>query len=235
MIPQQIALRKFSSKQKALNSARFFKTGPGQYGEGDIFIGVTTPESRSIAKQFLHSTFKELSILLRSKIHEDRSLALTILVDQYKRKKDLTEKKKIVQFLLKEHKAINNWDLVDSCAPKVIGDYCCLIEDNSIIERLSQSKHHWHKRIAMVSTLAHIRRGDTDLAFTFAKLYFTEKEDLMHKAAGWMLREAGKKNIKALKKFLNLYSSKMPRTMLRYSIEKFPEAERKKILIRSKT
>lgn len=234
MIPQQIELRKFATNNKAKSSAYFFKTGPGQYGEGDLFIGVTVPENRLVAKKFLHSTSKELSHLLKSKIHEDRLLGLLILTEQYKLEKEIKAKKKIVDFMLKERKAINNWDLVDGIAASVVGDYYYRTADLSVLTKLAKSKHHWDKRIAMVSTLAFIRQGDTELAFKFAKLFLDEQEDLMHKAAGWMLREAGKKNLQGLKKFIDLHGSKMPRTMLRYSIEKFSETERKKILVRSR-
>lgn len=234
MIPQQIELRKLATPAKAKASAWFFKTGPGQYGEGDLFIGVTVPENRNVAKKFLNSSAKELKILLQSKIHEDRLLGLMILTEQYQKEKDLKQKKLIVNFMLKHKAGINNWDLVDGVAYKVIGDYFYRTENLSVLLKLAKSKRHWDKRMAMVSTLAFIKQGDTQLTFSFAKSFLQEKEDLMHKAAGWMLREAGKKDTNALKKFINEHGAKMPRTMLRYAIEKFTESERKKILLRSR-
>lgn len=234
MLQQQRELRKLATPEKAKASAWFFKTGPGQYGEGDVFIGVTVPENRNVARKFLNSSQKDLSTLLKSKIHEDRLLALMILCEQYTKLKLVPERKKLVQFYLKSRAGINNWDLVDTAAYKIVGDYCALIDDDKILRKLAKSKRHWDKRIAMVSTLAYIRQGKTQLAFDFAKLFLEEKEDLMHKAAGWMLREAGKKDLPGLKKFITDNGRKMPRTMLRYSIEKFTESERKKILERSR-
>jgi len=234
LLPQQIDLRKKAKTEKKDLFMNFFKTGPGQYGEGDIFIGVTVPDMRSVAKIYSQSSLKEIDILLQSEIHEDRLLGLTILVIQYEKTKDLSMKKKIVQFYLKKTKRINNWDLVDLSAYKILGDYCFLTNNYATLDKLSKSKWHWDRRISIVSTLRPIQRKKTDITFKMAPRFLTETEDLMHKATGWMLREAGKRNLPELKKFITRYGHKMPRTMLRYAIEKFPETERKKILIATK-
>ncbi|MFN3698000.1 MAG: DNA alkylation repair protein [Pseudobdellovibrio sp.] len=234
LIPQQIELRKKAKNEKKDLFQNFFKTGPGQYGEGDIFIGVTVPDMRVIAKKYADTNIKDIDILLQSEIHEDRLLGLTILVIQYEKTKDLSQKKKIVQFYLKKTKRINNWDLVDLSAYKILGDYCFLTNNYSTLVKLSKSKWHWDRRISIVSTLRPIQRKKTDVTFKMAPKFLTETEDLMHKATGWMLREAGKKNFLELKKFITRFGKKMPRTMLRYAIEKFPENERKRILIETR-
>jgi len=234
LIPQQIELRKKAKNEKKDLFQNFFKTGPGQYGEGDIFIGVTVPDMRVIAKKYADTNIKDIDILLQSEIHEDRLLGLTILVIQYEKTKDLSQKKKIVQFYLKKTKRINNWDLVDLSAYKILGDYCFLTNNYSTLVKLSKSKWHWDRRISIVSTLRPIQRKKTDVTFNMAPKFLTETEDLMHKATGWMLREAGKKNFLELKKFITRFGKKMPRTMLRYAIEKFPENERKRILIETR-
>ena len=230
LIPQQIELRKKAKNEKKDLFQNFFKTGPGQYGEGDIFIGVTVPDMRVIAKKYADTNIKDIDILLQSEIHEDRLLGLTILVIQYEKTKDLSQKKKIVQFYLKKTKRINNWDLVDLSAYKILGDYCFLTNNYSTLVKLSKSKWHWDRRISIVSTLRPIQRKKTDVTFKMAPKFLTETEDIMHEATGWMLREAGKKNFLELKKFITRFGKKMPRTMLRYAIEKFPENERKRIL-----
>jgi len=234
LIPQQIELRKKAKNEKKDLFQNFFKTGPGQYGEGDIFIGVTVPDMRVIAKKYADTNIKDIDILLQSEIHEDRLLGLTILVIQYEKTKDLSQKKKIVQFYLKKTKRINNWDLVDLSAYKILGDYCFLTNNYSTLVKLSKSKWHWDRRISIVSTLRPIQRKKTDVTFKMAPKFLTETEDLMHKATGWMLREAGQKNFLELKKFITRFGKKMPRTMLRYAIEKFPENERKRILIETR-
>lgn len=234
LLPQQTDLRKKAKTEKKDLFLNFFKTGPGQYGEGDIFIGVTVPDMRTVAKKYSDSNIKEIDILLQSEIHEDRLLGLTILVIQYEKTKDLSQKKKLVQFYLRKTKRINNWDLVDLSAYKILGDYCFLTDNYSILDKLSKSKWHWDRRISIVSTLRPIQRKKTDITFTMAPKFLTETEDLMHKATGWMLREAGKRNLPELKKFISRYGKQMPRTMLRYAIEKFPEIERKRILLETR-
>lgn len=230
----QIALRKVANPKRVDALKYFFKTGAGEYGEGDEFIGVTVPANRHVALKFLDIIDKDLSQLLQSPIHEDRALALHILVEKYRRTKDLKGRKTLVNFYLKHRKFVNNWDLVDMSCYKILGHYCHLIKDRSLLIKLSNSKVHWDRRIAMVGTLALIREHDLDLTFNLAEKFLTEREDLMHKASGWMLREAGKKDIKKLLEFIEVHGKKMPRTMLRYSIEKLKPAHRKKILEKTK-
>lgn len=226
----QIALRKYARPHRVAALKYFFKTGPGQYGYGDEFIGISVPDNRKVASQFIGASATELSQLLHSPIHEDRILALHILTEKMRKTKELKEKKKIVSFYLKHKKFVNNWDLVDTSAHKLVGQYCHLTEDTSLLEKLSQSKIHWDKRIAMVGTFALIRHANLDLTFKLAQKFLSEKEDLMHKACGWMLREAGKKDQKRLLKFIDNHGKKMPRTMLRYAIEKLTPAHRQRIL-----
>lgn len=230
----QKALRKIAKPHRVEALKYFFKTGPGQYGEGDQFIGISVPENRKVAQQFLDATTAEVSQLFKSPIHEDRLLALHILTEKYKKTKDLKIKKQIVGVYLKHKKHVNNWDLVDTSAAKILGDYCYLTKNHSYLIKLSKSKHHWDKRISIVGTYALIRNGQLDLTFTFAKQFLFESEDLMHKATGWMLREAGKKDIKKLLSFIDSHGHNMPRTMLRYSIEKLTPEHRKKILLNTK-
>lgn len=173
-------------------------------------------------------------MLLKSKYHEERALGLKILVEIYKKHKLIKDKEKIVKFYLSNTKSINNWDLVDMSAYKIIGDFCFITNNTSIIKKLSKSSIHWEKRIAIVSTYILIKNKKVKLTFELSKLFLKEKEDLMHKACGWMLREAGKIDISSLKKFIKTYGKLMPRTMLRYSIEKFPESERPVILSSTK-
>ena len=230
----QVALRKLAKPDRVSALKYFYKTGPGQYGEGDEFIGISVPDNRSVAMKFLDASATELSQLFKSPIHEDRAMALHILVENYRSTKELKTKKAIVQFYLKHKKFVNNWDLVDMSAHKIVGHFCHLINNHTLLKKLSRSNVHWDKRIAMVSTFALIRNHEVDLTFAFAKIYLNETEDLMHKAAGWMLREAGKKNLKKLLAFIQVHGKKMPRTMLRYSIEKLKPDHRKKILLETK-
>lgn len=227
-------IKKYSSPQKAQGSLRFFKCGPGQYGEGDKFLGLTNPECRLIAKKYANLTFAELKTLLSSPFHEVRGIALLILVFEYKRTKDFGTKKKIVKFYLANKKAINNWDLVDLTVYNILGDYCFHTSELQILNKLLTSKRHWDRRMAMVSTYYFIKKNNPQIAFDFALTLIEDKEDLMHKACGWMLREAGKKDIKRLEKFIELHGPRMPRTMLRYAIERFPEQKRKAILLKTK-
>jgi len=226
----QKILRKLGSPKKALGSARFFKTGPGQYGEGDIFIGVTSPEAWRVAREFPDCSAADLRRLLASPVHEDRMVALMILCEQYARTESAREHKNILRLYLASRRGVNNWDLVDSSAHRIIGDYCLQNGDAKLMRKLARSKRHWDRRMAMVATLAFIRAEKLDLTFEFARLFLDESEDLMHKATGWMLREAGKRDLARLRRFIAQNGRRMPRTMLRYSIEKLSPAERKKIL-----
>ena len=210
------------SKKKGEILSRFFKTGKGQYGEGDIFWGLTVPVSRKIAVKYKNISRKEISSLLKNKIHEVRLIALFILVSQYQ-KSTFEEKKEIVDFYLKNTKYINNWDLVDLSAYHILGDYILHKKDKKILLKLAKSKNLWEQRISMVATFALIRKGETEWTFKIAKIFLKHEHDLIHKATGWMLRELGKRDEKALRNFLDNNISKMPRTMFRYAIEKFPE------------
>lgn len=227
-------LKKLASPQRASGAMSFFKTGVGQYGEGDIFIGVSTPQIKTLSLKFFELDFKELAKLINHPIHEARSLGLAILVLQYQKSKSLVGKKKIVSFYLKNKSGINNWDLVDMSAYKILGDYFFHTKNKSILKKLLKSNRHWDRRIAMVSTFAFIRNHQPAIAFEFAGKLLSDKEDLMHKASGWMLREAGKRDLKTLRAFIKNKGTKMPRTMLRYAIEKFSESERKQILLSTK-
>lgn len=223
-------LQKWANPQKAQHSMRFFKTGPGQYGEGDRFIGVTVPEQRAVAKKFKDLDLMDLQKLLRSDIHELRLTALIILVDQYK-KADTSLQKRIYAFYLKNTKYINNWDLVDSSAPGIVGAYVYEYPDAlPVLYTFVQSRLLWERRIAMLATFAFIKAGELDIVFEIAELLRNDTEDLMHKAVGWMLREAGKRDENRLKSFLDTHAAYMPRTMLRYAIERFDPAQRAKYL-----
>ncbi len=216
------------NKKQAEILQRFFKTGKGEYGEGDIFMGIKVPVQRSVCKRY-DLELKDIQKLLNSKIHEHRLCGLFCLINKYK--KDESLKKKIFNFYLKNAQRVNNWDLVDLSAPNILGDYLLNQKDKRILYLLARSKNLWEKRIAMVSTYTFIKNNKFGEGFEIAEILLKDEHDLIHKAVGWMLREIGKRDIKALESFLKKYYKEMPRTMLRYSIEKFPELKRKKILI----
>lgn len=207
---------------------RFFKTGKGEYGEGDVFYGIKVPVVRRIAKIFRDLSFDDLKVLLSSEVHEERLVAGLILVEQFS-KGDEKLKKKIFRFYLNNRKAINNWDLVDLTAPKIVGSYL-LDKDKKILYDLASSENIWERRIAILSTFTFIKQNHFDETLRIALMLIDDKHDLIHKAVGWMLREIGKIDIKAERAFLLKYYKKMPRTMLRYSIEKFPEKIRQQFL-----
>ncbi|MAG17906.1 MAG: DNA alkylation repair protein [Candidatus Diapherotrites archaeon] len=218
-------LKKVSTKERAKSNAWFFKTGKGEYGEGDLFLGVTVPDIRTVAKKFLYLSLTELKPPLKSKFHEERLAALLVLVECFK-KADEKEKKKIFNFYLSNTKHVNNWDLVDLSAHKIVGEYL-LDKDRTLLYKLVKSKSLWERRISVISTFAFIDGNDLEDTFKLSELLLHDKHDLIHKAVGWALREAGKKDKQKLVKFLKKHKSEMPRTMLRYSIEKFSENERK--------
>ncbi len=218
------------NKDKGAFLTRFFKTGKGEYGYGDIFYGLTVPTSRKIASKYIDIDLKDLGNLIQNKVHEIRLIALVILNIKYKKSKDEKEREQFVKFYLKNLEYINNWDLVDVSSYNILGAYLKDKDDRSILIKLSKSKKLWSERIAIISTFAFIRNNDLDLIFHFGEYFLNHKHDLIHKALGWMLREAGKRNEKRLKAFLEKNKSKMPRTMLRYAIEKFAEKERKYFL-----
>jgi len=221
-------LRKYASKEKAEILQSFFKTGPGEYGEGDIFIGVTVPNTRKVAKAFLNLSRVEIRKLLASQIHEERLLALLILVAQYEASNRAC-KEKLYKFYIRNTKYINNWDLVDLTAPKIVGNYL-FEKDRSILYEYARSRDLWKRRIAIVCTYFFIRKNDFRDTLALARLLMSDSHDLIHKAVGWMLREVGKGDSTVLEKFLARNYQKMPRTMLRYAIEKFPEKKRQAYL-----
>ena len=230
-------LKKKGSAKKAKASAWFFKTKKGEYGYGDVFYGVTVPEEWRVARKYCDVPLAELQKLFNHKVHECRLTALFILVDQYKRAGNL-EKKKIVSFYLKNTKRINNWDLVDSSAPYILGDYLInhsLAGGKKILYKLAKSKNMWERRIAIIASGAFIQISEFTHVLAISEILLNDKEDLLHKACGWMLREVGKKDIRVLEKFLSQNTSIMPRTMLRYAIEKFPEQKRRRYMALGKT
>ena len=224
-------LQKLENSQKAKILSRFFKTGKGEYGEGDIFLGITVPQTRAIAKKYTHLNLKDLEKLLSSKIHEYRLIALLILIENYK-KASIENKNLIFNFYIKNTKFINNWDLVDLSAPHIVGNFL-LDKDKSILYNLAKSSNLWEKRMAIISTFAFIRLYKFKHTLKISEVLMKDNHDLIHKAVGWMLREVGKRNKEVEERFLNQYYKKMPRTMLRYAIEKFDNNKRKKYLERN--
>ena len=208
---------------------KFFKTGKGEYAEGDVFLGVTVPQARTVAKAFSRLSLDVIAELLESPYHEVRLVALLVLTTQFE-KGDVAVKKKIVSFYLSHLKGVNNWDLVDLSAYKILGAWL-LDKDRAPLFTLAKSTNLWKQRIAMVATYAFIRNGDFGETFLIAQMMLTHPHDLMHKATGWMLREVGKRDPDALRGFLTKNVQQMPRTALRYAIEKFPESERKRWLV----
>ena len=203
----------------------FFKTGPGHYAEHDKFLGITIPNLRKIAKSNQNLAHEDIQKLIKSPYNEERLMALFILVEQYKLG-DEAVKSRIYQFYLSQLNQVNNWNLVDASAPFIMGAY--LYQKNKeLLITLAQSEVLWERRIAIVSTLYFIRHNDLEWTFKIAQFLLHDKHDLIHKAVGWMLREAGKKDQNQLIDFLEQYATQMPRTMLRYSIERFPEQQRK--------
>ena len=224
-------IRKLASPARAKSNAWFFKSGPGQYGEGDEFIGLSVPACRTIVKQFSHISLPQVQMLLNSPIHEKRLIALLILVAAYKaaeKKEDEETKKRIFNFYLENARRgrINNWDLVDSSAHIIVGGYLA-DKERSLLARLARSKNLWERRIAIVGSGQFIRNHDFKDTLALADLLLEDTHDLIHKATGWMLREVGKRDKKALERFLDEHAHHMPRTMLRYAIEKFDEEKKK--------
>jgi len=245
-------LKKMAKPKKALFLQRFFKTGKGEYGEGDVFWGVMVPAQRKVVKKyFKEASLKDVQRLLKSKIHEQRLVGVLVLVAKFSfpichprrprrlggqsgdpidlrdpRFREDDNKKQIFNFYLKNTKNINNWDLVDLSAPNIVGQYL-LDKDKKILSQLARSHNLWERRIAIIATAAFIRNNQFEETIKIAKVLLKDKHDLIHKAAGWMLRETGKRDQKQLLKFLDLHKKEMPRMMLRYAIEKIPEIKRK--------
>ena len=224
----QAKLRAVAHEDVAKIALRFFKTGPGEYGEGDQFIGVRAPDLRQLAKELKATPIDEAFELLQAPIHEERSLALLILVHAFS-KGDAATKQKIYEAYLRHTDFINNWDLVDASAPHIVGAYL-FDKSRQSLYKLAQSNSLWERRIAMIATQHFIRQKDFADALQIAKLLLHDNHDLIQKAVGWMLREIGDRELAAAEAFLQVHYKTMPRTMLRYAIEKFPEAKRQAYL-----
>jgi 3-methyladenine DNA glycosylase AlkD len=211
-------------KEKAKTLQRFFKTGPGEYGEGDIFLGVMVPQLRKLSKEYGELDLGEVEALLKSSVHEERLLALLILIRKYMRG-DEAEKKKIYGLYLKSTRWINNWDLVDLSAPNIVGDFL-MNRNRKPLYRLAQSSVLWERRVAILATFQFIKSHQFDDTLRIGEILISDQEDLIHKAVGWMLREVGKRDPAAEESFLRAQYRQMPRIMLRYAIERFPAAKR---------
>ena len=221
-------LAALGSPSSAAGAARFFKSGVGEYGEGDKFLGITVPALRNAALRYRALPLPDLALLLASEIHEHRLAALEILVAQYETAAD-PDRKKIVEFYLANTRGINNWDLVDASAPYILGEHL-RTRSRRVLLRLAKSKSIWERRIAIVATLMLIRHGETADTFRIAEKLLSDPHDLIHKAVGWALREAGKASQPDLLAFLQQHYASIPRTTLRYAIERFPQPQRKRML-----
>jgi 3-methyladenine DNA glycosylase AlkD len=226
-------LRSFADKKRAKLLLSFFKTGPGQYGEGDVFIGLTVPHIREVAAAFKDKVvLNDIRQLIKSKVHEERLLALIMLVGMFA---DVPagQRAGFFKFYLKNSRHINNWDLVDLSAPRIVGAYLW-DRPRGILYKLARSQDLWERRIAIVATAYLINKNDFSDTLNIARILLTDKHDLIHKASGWMLREVGKRDRGVLEQFLDQHAVEMPRTMLRYSIERFPQ-NRKSFYMRKKS
>ncbi len=217
------AVQALADPKRAAVLQGFFKTGPGEYGEGDVFFGLTVPQTRSLIRRFHPADDAAITGLLRSRIHEERLLALLLLVERYKKGSE-ADRDRVFAVYVKNFDRINNWDLVDASAEHVVGPHGV---GRGQLLRWARSPHLWTRRIAIVSTFHSIRRGRFADTLAVAAALLADEEDLLHKATGWMLREVGKRDVAALERFLQQHHRKMPRTMLRYAIERFPESRRK--------
>jgi len=217
-----------ADEDRAVVLRRFFKTAAGEYGEGDCFLGITVPAQRKTALRYTHLPFKDIRQLLKSPIHEERSCALEILVWQYQHAEPKRQEE-IFSFYLKNTKGVNNWDLVDCSAPYIVGAHL-LNRPQTILDELATSKNIWQRRIAIVATLKLIKHGELEPTFRIAQQLLSDKHDLIHKAVGWALREAGKISEPYLVRFLRKHYTALPRTTLRYAIERFPPERRKRML-----
>ena len=225
----QRELRELGNAEIARHSLRFFKTGPGQYGAGDRFLGIRVPALRVIAKKYQGVSLEDAAELLRSGFHEERLTALFILVRRYQKPLGADERQAIYRLYLDSTRWINNWDLVDCSALHIVGPHLQGF-DKRPLDKLAGSESLWERRIAMMATFHYIKQRQFDDALRIAEILLTDPEDLIHKAVGWMLREIGKRDMATEERFLNRHCRQMPRTMLRYAIEKFPEAKRQRYL-----
>jgi len=221
-------LKSLGSREQAAISQSFFKTGPGEYGEGDIFIGIKVPVLRQLVKEVANLPITEIKKLLRSRIHEERLIALLMLVHRYSRA-DGSNRKEIYDLYLQNTSFVNNWDLVDLSAHYIVGPYLA-DKSRATLYRLAESDSLWERRIAIMSTFHFIKNGEFSETLVISKLLLSDTKDLIHKAVGWMLREIGKRHLQTEENFLKKHYRKMPRTMLRYAIEKFPEHKRQAYL-----
>jgi len=230
--PRRLALERelaaAGDPRRAIGVAKFFKTGKGEYGEGDRFIGIKVPALRNIAHRYVELGFSDLERLLASPIHEYRLAALEILRAQYKHANE-ARRERIVSFYLRHTARMNNWDLVDAAAPYILGEHL-KTRPRQVLHRLAKSANLWERRIAIVSTLAFIRGGDIAETYRIARKLLGDEHDLIHKAVGWALRETGKVSTEELTMFLRENYAQMPRTALRYAIERYPVARRKQML-----
>lgn len=221
-------LQELADPEIAEHSQRFFKTGPGEYGEGDRFLGIRVPEQRKVAKSFRHHSLDELESLLQSEWHEVRLTALFILVLQYQ-KGDTAQRERIFHFYIRKLDRVNNWDLVDSSARHIAGQYL-FDKDRGLLYDLAKSENIWKRRVAIIATGAFISSGDLEDSFRISEMLLNDPHDLIHKAVGWMIRETGKMDREAMEAFLLQHYRQMPRTMLRYAIEHLPKERRKEYL-----
>lgn len=222
-------IQSLANPKRAKIMQGFFKTGSGEYGQGDIFLGLTVPQQRQIAKKYTSLPLVKIQTLLKNKIHEYRLIGLLILGDKFKKSKSEEEKGDIFNFYIKNIKYVNNWDLVDLTAPNIVGEFL-FDKKKNILYKLSESENLWEKRISIIATFNFIRKAEFKDALRISEILLKDNHDLIHKAVGWMLREIGKKDQVTLEEFLKTHYKNMPKTMLRYSIEKFPEDLRKKYL-----
>jgi len=217
-----------ANPEKAKSFQSFFKTGPGEYGEGDFFWGINVPVLRRLSKKYADLSLVEIQKLLTSQIHEQRQVALFILLQQYQKAEE-TNREKIVNFYLAHTRWINNWDLVDATAPKILGDFL-MKRDKRILFQLARSENLWERRIAIVATLRFVKEGRFEETIKIAEILLSDPHDLIHKAVGWLLREVGKRHRQTEEEFLRRFASLMPRTTLRYALEKFPAEKREMYL-----
>lgn len=223
------SLKNSGCPKRAATLQRYFKTAPGEYGAGDVFCGLTVPQCRAIARNFFDLPFDEFPLLMKSGIHEERLVILMILEHQFNKSKNTAHKKAIFDFYMEHLPYINNWDLIDGSAPAIVGGY---LENKprGVLLALAKDKSLWSRRVAMLATFWFIKKRDFKDALTVAALLLGDKEDLIHKAVGWMLREIGNRDLAVEEVFLQKHCHQMPRTMLRYAIEKFPEPLRQSYL-----
>ncbi len=225
----QKELRNHAHPEKIPIYQNFFKTGKGEYAEGDVFIGITVPDTRNVARNNADISLNALVQILNSNIHEDRMCALLVLVYKFEKAESENERKEIIDFYIKHHLSGNNWDLIDCVADKLLGRWL-IDKDKKLLYEYANSSNIWERRISIISTFQFIKNNQFQDTLKISEILLNDKHDLIRKAVGWMLREVGKRNFSVLESFLMSRYKKMPRTMLRYAIEKFPEKKRKAYL-----